>query len=134
LQPISQTVPPGATVTFRVQADGTPPLGYQWRAGWVPGDIPGETNDTLVVSNVQANVAGNYRVTVSNAAGSIQSAMVVLSVVPPPSILSAVLNATNVSFSFISATNLEYVVEYKDTLNDPVWLTLRTVNGDGGTL
>src|SRR5439155_5275245 len=37
VQPASQTVAPGATVTFRLQAEGTPPLHYQWRAGWVPG-------------------------------------------------------------------------------------------------
>ena len=98
------------------------------------GDIPGETNDTLVVSNAQANVAGNYRVIVSNAAGSTSSAIAVLSVVPPPSIINAGLNTTNVTFSFTSATNQAYTVEYKDTLDDPTWLTLRTVNGDGGTL
>jgi len=134
VQPVSQTVAPAATVAFSIQAEGTPPLHYQWRAGWVPGDIPGETNDTLVVSNAQANVAGNYRVTVSNAAGSTLSAIAVLSVVPPPSIINAgLMNTTNVSFSFTSATNQAYAVEYKDTLNDPAWLTLRTVNGDGGT-
>ena len=134
LQPVSQTVAPGATVTFSVQAEGAPPLHYQWRAGWVQGDIPGETNDTLVVSNAQSNVAGNYRVIVSNAAGSLPSAIAVLTVASPPSIINASLNTTNVSFSFTSATNLAYAVEYKDTLNDPAWLTLRTVNGDGGTL
>ena len=134
VQPVSQTVAPGATITFSVQAEGTPPLHYQWRAGWVPGDIPGATNDTLVVSNAQSNVAGNYRVIVSNAAGSTASDMVVLSVVQPPSIIKAALNATNVSFAFISVTNLDYVVEYKDSLTDPAWLTLRTLNGDGGTL
>src|SRR5439155_5618860 len=33
VQPVSQTVAPGATVTFSVQAEGAPPLHYQWRAG-----------------------------------------------------------------------------------------------------
>jgi hypothetical protein len=73
-------------------------------------------------------------VIVSNAAGSTLSDIAVLSVVPPPSIINAGLSTTNVSFAFNSATNLTYAVEYKDTLNDPAWLTLRTVNGDGGTL
>ena len=87
------------------------------------------------MSNVQANVAGNYRVIVSNAAGSTPSAIAVLSVVPPPSIINAsLMNTTNVSFSFTSATNQAYTVEYKDALNDPLWLTLRTVNGNGGIL
>jgi hypothetical protein len=135
VQPGSQTVAPGATVTFRVEAEGTPPLHYQWRAGWVPGDIPGETNTTLVVSNAQATVAGNYRVIVSNAAGSTPSAMVVLRIVQPPSIIGAGISTTNTAtFSFISITNQIYEVEYKDALNDPAWLTLRTVNGDGGAI
>jgi hypothetical protein len=133
-QPASQTVLPGDTVTFTVAATGSPPLFYQWRAGWVPGDIPGATNDTLVLTNAQASIAGNYRVNVSNAAGSILSAIAVLTVASLPTIINVSFDTANVSFSFASATNLAYVVEYKDTLNDPAWLTLRTVNGDGGTL
>jgi hypothetical protein len=133
-QPASQTVSPGADVTFTVGATGTGPLHYQWRAGYLPGDVPGATSDTLVLTNVQTGMSGNIRVIVSNAAGSRMSDIAVLTVVPPPSIIDAGLNTTNVTFSFTSATNLAYVVEYKDTLNDPVWLTLRTVNGDGGTL
>ena len=133
-QPVSQTVLPGDTVTFNVVATGSPPPFYQWRAGWVPGDIPGATNDTLVLTNAQASIAGNYRVNVYNAAGSVLSAVAVLRVASRPTITNVGLDTTSVSFSFASATNLDYVVEYKDTLNDPAWLTLRTVNGDGGTL
>ena len=100
----------------------------------MPGDIPGATNDTLVLTNAQASIAGNYRVNVYNAAGSVLSAVAVLRVASRPTITNVGLDTTSVSFSFASATNLDYVVEYKDTLNDPAWLTLRTVNGDGGTL
>jgi len=133
-QPASQTIRPGDTATFTVTATGNPPLFYQWRAGWVPGDIPGATNDTLVLTNAQASIAGNYRVKVSNAAGSVLSDIAVLTVTSPPTLTNVGFDTTNVSFAFTSVTNLDYVVEYKDTLNDPAWLTLRSVNGDGGTL
>jgi hypothetical protein len=134
-QPQSYTVVSGYAATFKVVATSPLPLSYQWRAGWIPGDIPGETNTMLVVSNAQATVAGNYRVIVSNAAGSTPSAIAVLSVLPPPSIMNpGLMNTTHVAFSFTSATNQTYAVEYKDTLNDPAWLTLRTVNGDGGAI
>jgi len=62
------------------------------------------------------------------------SQLATLTVLVKPIIIHVGFDTTNVSFSFTSATNLDYVVEYKDTLNDPAWVTLRTVNGDGGTL
>ena len=133
-QPLSQTVGPGADVTFAVSATGSEPLHYQWRAGYLPGDIPGATNDTLLLTNVQTRMSGNIRVIVSNPVRSVMSDIAVLSVVPPPVIINAGSSTTNVSFSFTSLTNVGYVVEYKDTLTDPAWLTLRTVNGDGATL
>jgi hypothetical protein len=133
-QPVSKTVSPGDDVTFNVSATGSEPIHYQWRAGYLPGDIPGATNDTLVLTNVHTGMSGNIRVIVSNPASSVMSAIAVLSVVAPPSITNAGLNTTNVSFAFTSLTNLGYVVEYKDTLSDPAWLTLRNVNGVGGVL
>jgi hypothetical protein len=133
-QPVSQTASPGDDVTFTVSATGSEPLHYQWRAGYLPGDIPGATSDTLVLTNVQAGMSGNIRVIVSNPAGSVMSAIALLSVVPPPSLGNVRFDGTNVVGSFASASNLTYTVEYKNTLSDPAWLTLRTVNGDGGTL
>ena len=131
LQPKSQTVAEGRDVTFAVQAGGTPPLAYQWRAGWLHGDIPGATNDTLLITNVQPNAAGNYRVTVSNLAGSVASEIAVLNVITPPTISGTGFDGTNISFTFPSVTNVVYAIEYKDTLNNPAWLILRTVSGNG---
>ncbi|HXT41884.1 MAG TPA: immunoglobulin domain-containing protein [Candidatus Angelobacter sp.] len=133
-QPISQTVAQGGTVTFTVVATGTPPLSYQWRAGYLPGDIPGATNDTLVLTNVQANMTGNIRVIVTNSAGSTPSDIATLTVVVPPSLGSVGFDGTNVVFSFASASNLTYQVEYKNTLNDPAWAPLKSISGNGGVL
>jgi hypothetical protein len=69
--PQSQTVAPGATVTFGVGVSGTPPFGYQWlRNGQVL--VPfGAGGASLAISNVQAANAGTYAVVVTNAANRI---------------------------------------------------------------
>ena len=80
LQPLSQTVNEGENVTFTVTATGDTPLFYQWRAGWLHGNIPGATNDTLTLTDVQPAIAGNYRVIVTNDAGATMSDVVVLTI------------------------------------------------------
>jgi pectate lyase/pectin methylesterase-like acyl-CoA thioesterase len=77
-QPASQTVTTGSNATFRVTADGSPPLTYQWKKNGV--DIAGATADTLALINVQLSDAGIYTVTVSNAGGTVESAPATLSV------------------------------------------------------
>src|SRR6266540_2559336 len=87
-QPTSQTVDAGESVTFTVDATGTEPRFYQWRAGWVPGEIPGETNSTLNLTRLQPAIGRNHHAIVGNAAGSILSDIAVLTVLTnsPPAI------------------------------------------------
>ncbi len=77
-QPASQTVSAGANVTFAVVATGTAPLEYQWQKNGA--DIPGATSAALTLTAVTAAAAGNYRVVVSNGAGSVTSATATLTV------------------------------------------------------
>ncbi len=70
----------GKVATFHVDAGGAPPLNYQWQREGVP--IPGETRSTLVLSNVNNSMAGEYRVLVSNTIGSVVSASARLTVSP----------------------------------------------------
>ncbi|HXU77931.1 MAG TPA: LamG-like jellyroll fold domain-containing protein [Methylomirabilota bacterium] len=76
----------GDTVTFTVIANGTFPLGYQWRKNGSP--ISGAINasaltDTLSLTNVQlADSNTTYSVTVSNAASSFTTTPVRLYVTP----------------------------------------------------
>jgi hypothetical protein len=79
-QPQGVTVDVGGTAMFRVSATGTPPLTYQWQ--FSGGPLAGETNATLVLSNVQAAQAGSYSVVVANGAGSVVSTGAVLAVRP----------------------------------------------------
>jgi len=80
-QPQSQIVNEGATVTFTVEASGTPPFNYQWR---LEGEVlAGATGATLTLSNVTSLQAGTYQVEVSNIAGLTNSQPVTLRVIPP---------------------------------------------------
>jgi hypothetical protein len=77
-QPQSQTGNIGGFVTFSVTASGSAPLGYQWRFG--PTNLIGQTSPTLTLGNLQTTNAGNYTVVVTNAAGTTNSAVAVLTV------------------------------------------------------
>jgi hypothetical protein len=81
-QPLSRAVRPGTNVTFRVSADGSQPLTYQWFFGGI--EIANATNDTFTITDVQPPDAGNYTVEVSNVAGSLVSSEAVLTVLTNP--------------------------------------------------
>src|SRR5262249_38437393 len=69
--PKSQTVKPGAKVTFNVTAMGTAPLKYQWFFN--TNAIPAATGTSYSIAKVKTNDAGAYSVVVTNAYGSIHS-------------------------------------------------------------
>lgn len=108
-QPTSQTVSPGANVSFSVVADSATPLSYQWKKNG--SDVVGATSSILSFPSVLESDAGNYTVVVTNSAGSVTSNVAVLTVnavVVPPAITtqpqSQTVNAgTNVNFT-VSAT------------------------------
>jgi uncharacterized repeat protein (TIGR03803 family) len=83
-QPVSQTLPPGAVVTFTVVAVGTHPLSYQWLLNGTTmrdgGKVSGSATSSLTLSNIAPSDAGSYSVTVTNSLGSLTSAAAVLSV------------------------------------------------------
>jgi uncharacterized repeat protein (TIGR01451 family) len=83
-QPSSVTATQGASVMFMIGATGAAPLADQWQFNG--GDLPGATNATLMLSNVQTNQAGFYSAIVTNAAGSTISSYAVLTVNVPPGI------------------------------------------------
>ena len=91
LVPPGITTPPqnlavvrGQTATFTVTASGSAPFAYQWRFNG--SSLSAATNGTLALSNVQSNQAGNYDVVVNNSAGSVTSAVAVLTVYVPAGI------------------------------------------------
>jgi uncharacterized repeat protein (TIGR03806 family) len=106
VQPQSGAAMPGDSISFNVTAGGTGPLNYQWRHDGV--NIPGATNSTYALANVQPANAGNYLVVVSSLSGGIVSSNAVLTINGPPWITSQpqsqdVNVGGNVTFSVTSS-------------------------------
>jgi len=102
LQPVSQTVIAGNTVSFNASANGTLPLSYQWQFNGTP--LSGGTAANLTLNNVQPTNAGNYTVVVTNAGGALTSAVATLVVLVPPTftlqpIGQTVIASNTVTFS-----------------------------------
>ena len=93
-EPQSRTNLAGTSAVFSVGANGTPPLSYQWQFNGA--NLPGASGASLTVANVQPSDAGNYSVVVTNSAGSATSAVVVLTVLVPPTITAQPQSRTNV--------------------------------------
>jgi len=82
-QPTSAITPTGGSTNFTVVASGSTTgfTNYQWRFNGVA--IPGATNATLPLSNVQLANYGAYTVVVSDGVYSVTSDVANLQVVPP---------------------------------------------------
>jgi hypothetical protein len=68
----------GDTVSFSVAVTGTAPFTYQWSFNGT--NMAGATAATLTLSNLTTAQSGNYRVLVSNSAGSTNSRAALLAV------------------------------------------------------
>jgi len=79
--PRSQTVLTGWSTTLDAEADGTPPLAYQWFHEGQP--LPDATAASLSLS-VGANDAGTYHVSVTGPKATVTSDPVQLTVLDPP--------------------------------------------------
>ena len=85
VQPSSQLVCEGSSVTLSVAAAGTPPLSYQWM---VNGEgIAGANSDVYTIPNVSRTAGCNcYSVMISNLCGSVESEIATLTLNSVPSI------------------------------------------------
>ncbi len=108
-QPSSQTNTIGQTVLFNVLATSPQALNYYWQFN--NAGIPGATNSSLTLTNIQLTNSGVYSVILSNSLETLGSSNAVLTVnYPPPAILAQPTNLTvfvgsNAAFS---ATVLTY--------------------------
>ena len=84
--PTNQAVLLGGDLTISVTVTGTPPMSFQWlfnSTNLVGGDSP-----NLTLTNLQFAQAGEYRLFITNQAGTGLSGPMTLSVWVPPSIVS----------------------------------------------
>ncbi len=77
--PVGLTAYTGRGVTLQATAVGAAPLSYQWLLNGT--NIPGATNTSLVISNVQFSNAGNYQLFVSNSINTALSLSAPLNVI-----------------------------------------------------
>jgi hypothetical protein len=94
-QPTNQLVQLGANATFAVSAAGMNSLRYQWRFNGA--DLPGQTNATFTVNNVQFANDGIYNVLVFDRFASLLSAPARLFVLVSPAIAEPPLSQTVVA-------------------------------------
>jgi len=91
LAPASRAVTVGQTASFSVTAEGSGPLSYRWQRNGQDlsdgGRVSGSRSSVLRISSVQYGDAGQYRVVVSNGAGSVTSAEATLSVGGEPGVV-----------------------------------------------
>jgi outer membrane protein assembly factor BamB len=120
-QPQSRTNLAGTTASFAVTATGSTPLGYRWRKDGANladgGNLSGATNTVLTLVNVQGEDAGDYQVVVTNAYGSVTSAVAVLTVTtcappavttPPIPLVGQVGASVTMSFAATGTEPLSY--------------------------
>jgi hypothetical protein len=75
-QPQNRMVAPGDSASFFVVAKDTRALTYQWRFNGA--NIPGATNDAVLLQNISTNNEGEYRGVLTNPSGSVTSAPALL--------------------------------------------------------
>ncbi len=80
--PQSLTVAPRSGAIFTVEAQGAPPLAYQWLLNGAP--IPGANSATLSLTNVDATRVGSYTVAVTSSAATATSDAAVLTLSNTP--------------------------------------------------
>jgi uncharacterized delta-60 repeat protein len=90
VQPQAASVASGSSASLSVTATGTG-VSYQWSLNGVA--IPNATGSSLNLANVGPADVGSYTVTVSNAAGSVTSNAVTVSLTGPPLIVIQPLDA-----------------------------------------
>jgi hypothetical protein len=115
-------------VRFQINASGTKPLFYQWQFNGT--DIDGATNSYYFINDISTNQGGGYRVIVSNAVGSVTSAVATVVVRAFTRILTnaEALGFTNGAFGLrvaeITHPPMYFVVEASSNLVD--WFGIYT--------
>lgn len=107
-----------AQTTFSVSVGNPSGVRYQWRFGDL--NIPGGTNATLALTNVQPSQAGQYHVVAYNGAGATISSSATLTVLVPVSIISQPTS--------LSLRGSNDVVNYGQTFSNAVF----TVQANSG--
>ena len=124
LQPRSQAVIAGNSVTFTSSAIGTPTPTYQWQING--NNITGATSSSYTKNNVQFSDAGDYTVVASNSAGSTTSATALLTVFnsAAATLSSFVYSNDQFQFSLTGVPGFSYIIQASTDLIS--WNSIQT--------
>ncbi|MBI4911249.1 MAG: immunoglobulin domain-containing protein [Acidobacteria bacterium] len=127
--PDSATVPAGQTVSFTVQATGTPSPSLQWERSpdgnaWSP--VPGAGGSSLAFPAAKEDNGSRYRAKASNASGSATSSPASLTVHWAPAILTQPLNRTvnspaSASFQVTLDCNPQAACQWQSSPDGSAW-------------
>jgi hypothetical protein len=129
-QPVSLTATLGSPASFSVGAAGSAPLGYQWQINGSNlvdgGEISGAETNALTLSDTTTNDAGSYTVVITNMAGSVTSAVAVLTItLPIPMFLPTTLTESGlIVFAWTAVPGQQYQVQYTGDLSSGSWTNL----------
>jgi uncharacterized repeat protein (TIGR03803 family) len=130
LQPQSQICPVGNTVSFEVGASSLTSLSYQWQKGgtnlYNNSHFSGANLNSLTISNVAYDDAGNYAVIVSNTYTNLTSTNAALTVVGPPE-LGIKYESGFFEVNISGMLNHTFVLQYCTNLTFPLWINLVSV-------
>jgi hypothetical protein len=121
LQPKSQTVAAGSSVSLKSSASGSSPISYRWFFNQT-NLIAGATNSTLTLTNLTSAQSGQYAMMASNYLGSAMSQSASLNVLPALAI--NIVPAISVYGGVGSSYSIQYVNVVGPT---NAWVTLATV-------
>ena len=132
-QPAGFTNNVSSNATFAVTAGGVPGIAYQWFYNTNTA-LLNATNTSLTLTNIQFTNAGNYRVIITNSAGSVTSSFAQLTVWQPPNITSQPVGITSLAGSsptFSVTAGGVPAVSYQWNLNTNTVLAGATGNSYG---
>ena len=130
-EPKRQVAVNGTNVTFSVVAAGSAPLFYQWRFNGV--NLPGATDVTFVLTNVQASRSGDYSVVITNLLGVTVSPEVRLTVVSEPWLgFAEILPGREFQFGLVGDPGLLYEIQWSSDLVR--WLSLTNLSSTIGLI
>jgi hypothetical protein len=113
-------VPAGTNLTFTVFATGTQPLNYQWFFNDLP--ITGVTGTNLFLTLAQPTNSGRYSTLATNLVGTNYADIVNLSVIAPPTVLSALFNSANqIQISWPTGA-VAYALYSSSNLSPAIWI------------
>jgi uncharacterized repeat protein (TIGR01451 family) len=128
-QPSNVTVIQGQNATFSLVSSGSAPLGYQWCFNSVP--ISGGTSSSYTVNGATSASSGGYEAIVSNAYGSLTSAVAQLTVLVPPAITT---QPTNQTVPAGTAVNFQVNATGTSALNYQWWFNGTNAVGVGSNV